>query len=147
MMKKELRQTTIHCGSPSCYQSIRSSPNGQKIPSPCAGCCCNAGWYWTDTNAWSLSYFFDGTGSAIRAFLTSEEGQEAAFTTDHEGKTPFQYLCERSFYDLVFSENKSFEVLKVWWLVVQLLFGYQLVCRSCWLKEAKFLVVQLLFGF
>ena len=59
-----------------------------------------------------LSY---GTGSVFRAYFDCSEGKEAAFMTDSQGKTPFQYLCEKSFDDMPFLKNNSFGGLLCWW--------------------------------
>ena len=59
---------------------------------------------------------FHNTSGAIRAYLSfCSEGKKAAFVTDHEGRTPFDYLCEKSYGDLIFLENKTFGGLLTWW--------------------------------
>lgn len=68
----------------------------------------------------SVPYFFDGTGTAIRAYLGYSEGKKAALTNDHKGMT----LCEKSFDDLLFLGNDNllgFDGLMV------CLFGHQLI--------------------
>ena len=58
----------------------------------------------------------DGTGSAIETYLGGHiEWRQAAFMKDDEGKTPFDYLFEKNFDELLFLENKSFAGLMVWW--------------------------------
>ena len=65
----------------------------------------------------SVQSFVDSTGSTIGAYLGGcIEGKQSAFVTDDEGVSPFDYLCEKSFDDLIFLENKSFAGgLMVWW--------------------------------
>ena len=60
-------------------------------------------------------YFSDDNGCAIRAYLSFNEGKEAALITDSQGKTPFQYLCDTSFDNMPFIKNKSFWGLLFWW--------------------------------
>ena len=64
----------------------------------------------------SVPSFVDSTGSAIETYLGAcNEGKEAAFMTDNEGRTPFDCLCEKNVDELLFLENKSFAGLVVWW--------------------------------
>ena len=64
----------------------------------------------------SLPYFSGDTGGAIKAYLDCSVGKNAAFMMDYKGKTPFDYLCEKRFDELLFLEkNKTFAGLVVWW--------------------------------
>ena len=63
----------------------------------------------------SAALFSESSGGAIRAYLYCSEGKKAAFMKDQTGRTPFDCLCEKSFDDMPFLENKSFVDLVVWW--------------------------------
>ena len=62
-----------------------------------------------------VPYFTDDKGGAIRAFLGCSEWKKAAFVKSHEGRTPFEYLCEKTFDELSFLDGEKIGDLTVWW--------------------------------
>ena len=63
----------------------------------------------------SVPCFSDASGDAMRAYLGFEEGRTAVFMKDDTGRTPFEWLFEKDFDDIVFLNNQSFAGLMVWW--------------------------------